>query len=213
MHHAIAGDKLNSRTMADTGDLAAPEIRKVELEIKKLKSETGKLRAETRKLEAEAILLKRRWFVHPQYVSVIVPMFALFCTALIACYNSEYRRESQDLKKEAVTLREQNVTLQSERAALSEERDRIAQDVRVLQPKEKELRTRIQVHNDKISTWREQLLDISTRLKSKSFGGGGIQIFPPPNAEPERKLLQGIIDSMLSTLGPREVQPVAPNRK
>ena len=65
------------------------------------------------------------------------------------------------------------------------------------------MQKRIGEYNAMVTNWRTHLLDISVRLKSKKFGGGGIQIFPPPNAESERQLLQGVIDSMLSTLGPK----------
>jgi cell division protein FtsB len=177
------------------------------LEFKKLQQEVSKLEAETR-------LLNRPWWLQAPYVGAILPIMAVVITGWITYRNSDLRREAQAAKNEiaklapeADALRQQVTRLQKEKESLAPERDRLAQEVRVLEPKATNLQKRIRDYNAHTLTWRTQLLDISTRLKSKSFSGGGIQVFPPPNAEPERKLLQEVIDSMLSTLGPKSERP------
>lgn len=171
--------------------------------------ETRKLQIEIGKLEAELEVLKRRWFWQPAYLSVFVPVIVIGFPVWAAYQNSEYRWQALEAKKEIASLkperdglRQQVVSLQSERDTLKPQRDRLAQQVTAMKPEAAELQARIASYHTKIGDWRTQLVDVSTRLKSKAFGGGGIQIFPPPNAEAERKQLQTIIEDMLRSLPP-----------
>jgi cell division protein FtsB len=199
--------KLAAIAMTEPDDVASA------LQVQKLQREIEKLEVETR-------LLNRPWWLQAPYIGAIFPIMAVVVTGWIAYRNSDFRREAQTAKNEIATLRpeadslKQQVTrLQNDQRTLQRQRDILIQEVKNLDARSQALEELISLHNAGINTWRIQLRDISDRLKSKAFGGGGIQILPPPNAEPERKLLQSVIDSMLSTLDPRVTKEKLPPTK
>jgi septal ring factor EnvC (AmiA/AmiB activator) len=185
--------------MAEPDDLTDLQKQKLEIEIAKLKAETN--------------LLRRPWYLQAPYVAATLPIIAVCVTGWIAYSNSDFRRDAQAARNEvarlrpiADTLKQQVDLLQKEKSSLQLQRDSLLKEVKSLTSKSSALQQEIGVYNASVAAWRTQLLDISSRLKSKSFGGGGIQIFPPPNAEAERRLLQSVIDAMLSTIGPQKVR-------
>ncbi len=165
--------------------------------------ELRKARKEVEKLEAETKLLKRVWCLQPSYLVAILPMLALGGTAWIAYSNSDFKRDAEaarseiaKLRPEADGLRQRVATLQQEEASLKSERDRLDVEVRTLQPKATGLQKQIAELRNQISAWRTQLMDINDRLKHVMPPVSGIAVFPPPSAEPERKRLQQVIDSI-----------------
>jgi hypothetical protein len=176
-------------------DLAALQLKRVQQEIEKL--------------EVETRLLKRGWYFQPHYIAAILPILAVVATGFIAYSNSDFKRDAEaarsevaKLKPEAETLRQQVAILRQEESSLKPERDRLAAEVHMLQPKATALQKQISTFSNHISMWRLQLVEINARLKSVTppIAGSGVGIFPPPTAEPERKRLQEVIDSMLATL-------------
>jgi septal ring factor EnvC (AmiA/AmiB activator) len=160
-------------------------------------------------------------FLQPGYIGAILPIIAVFVTGWIAYSNSDFKRDAErakseaetargqvaKLKPEADTFKQQVAMLQREEASLKPERDQLAAEVRSLQTKATGLQKQIVAFDDRISTWRTQMVSISDRLKT--FGPmspysipGGSSI-PGPTAEPERKKLQEVIDSMLSVVNQR----------
>jgi septal ring factor EnvC (AmiA/AmiB activator) len=186
--------RLARRVMNESDELTAFQLQKVRQEIEKL--------------DAETRLLKRVWCLQPPYIAAILPIIAVCVTAWIAYSNSDFKREAETAKSEiaqlrptADALRQQVMKLQQEETSLKAERNRLTAEVSTLQPKATGLQKQILAFSDHISTWRSQLVDINTRLESVTPHVVTGPIFPPPTAEPERKRLQEIIDSMFSTLG------------
>jgi FtsZ-binding cell division protein ZapB len=149
-----------------------------------------KTRLEIEKLATENRLLGKKWRQAP-YLGAILPLLAacltIGATGWIAYSNSDFKRDAE--------------TAKSEIAKLKPERDRLAAEVRTLQRKTTALQNQNTAFESRISTWRTQTVDINSRLKSAGRGPLPGYILPGVNSvELERKKLQEITDSMLSTL-------------